>query len=58
MEIGLGVLGRSSAGFWSMTMPELTAALDGWIEARGQRRPAGRAPLREEIEEMMRRFPD
>ena len=58
MEIGLGILGRSSAAFWSMTWPEFTAALDGYMEARGQRRPAGRAPLREEIEEMMRRFPD
>ncbi len=57
MEIGLGVLGRPVADFWAMTMPELGAALDGYLEARGERQ-AALPPTREELEELMARFPD
>ena len=57
MEIGLGVLGRPADDFWAMTMPEFAAALDGYLEARGERR-AARPPTRAELEDLMARFPD
>ena len=58
MELGLGVLGLVSREFWAMTVPEFHAALDGWLEARGLRERMSAPPIREELEEMMSRFPD
>ena len=58
MEIGLGILGRPVADFWAMTMAEICAALDGYLEARGQRQATGEPPSREELRELMARFPD
>ena len=58
MEIGLGILGRPAADFWAMTMPELAAALDGYLEARGVRGQRAEPPTREELRELMARFPD
>ena len=59
MELGLGVMGLPARDFWAMTMPEFRAALDGWKEMRGLGGGghAG-APVRAELAEMMRRFPD
>ncbi len=56
MEIAFGVLKLAPGDFWSMTTVEFPAALDGHREALGviDMPP----PLREELEEMMRRFPD
>ena len=58
MEVGLGVLGLSLADFWAMTLPEFRAALDGTLEAKGQRQATGEPPSREELQELMARFPD
>lgn len=58
MQIGLGVLGRSTADFWAMTMPEFQAALEGWLEVRRGGGSGALAPTRAELEEMMARFPD
>ena len=60
MEIGLGAMRFSPAEFWSMTMPEFRAAFAGWKEARGQGKGGGYAPapVRAELDDMMRRFPD
>lgn len=35
MEIGFGVLRLSPEAFYSMTIPELSAAVAGWSEAHG-----------------------
>ena len=35
MELGLGVLRWPPAVFWSATVPELVAALDGYVESKG-----------------------
>ena len=59
MELGLGVMGLPARDFWAMTMPEFFAALDGWKEMRGLDDGGGQtAPVRAELAEMMRRFPD
>ena len=58
MEIAFGVLKLAPGDFWSMTTVEFRAALDGHREAMGLKGKAVLPPLREEIEEMMRRFPD
>ena len=56
-EIALGVLGMAPDDFWAMTPPEFRAAFDGWLEVHGPRGRAAAPPLREELEEMMHRFP-
>ena len=35
MQIGFGVLRLSADAFYSMTLPELSAAVEGWPEAHG-----------------------
>ncbi|MEL6289402.1 MAG: phage tail assembly chaperone [Pseudomonadota bacterium] len=52
MELGFGVLGLSSDAFWSMTLPELDAALAGKLG-----RSVG-APRRGDLAALMRQFPD
>jgi uncharacterized phage protein (TIGR02216 family) len=50
MAAGFGVLHLSSAEFWAMTPRELNAAFY---------RPASRgAPTRQQLDQMMRAFPD
>ncbi len=54
MGVGLGVLQLPPDHFWSMTIPELEAAVSGIFgdSALG-------APLaRKELDELMQRFPD
>ncbi len=58
MEVGLGVVGHPAAEFWAMTMPEFQAALDGHLEARGGRKQQAAPPSRQELRELMARFPD
>ena len=58
MEVGLGVLRLSLADFWAMTLGEFQAALDGHLEAKGQRQATGEPPSRGELRELMARFPD
>ena len=58
MEIGLGVLGRPAADFWAMTLGEFQAALDGHLEAQGGRKQQASPPSRQELRELMARFPD
>lgn len=38
MSIGLGHLRMPPAVFWSMTLPEFFAAMDGYLEAKGVKR--------------------
>jgi uncharacterized phage protein (TIGR02216 family) len=54
MTAGLGVLRLDPKSFWSMTLPELTAAL------RSLDGPAGVsvAPARADLDALMQRFPD
>ncbi len=52
------MLRLSLADFWAMTLPEFRAALDGYLEAKGQRQATGEPPSREELRELMARFPD
>ncbi len=58
MRIGLGVLRLAPCHFWSMTPVEFRAALEGWRDTRGEYANAVPPPRREELEEMMARFPD
>ncbi len=37
----MGVLGWTPTEFWKATPHDLLAALDGWLEARGQRGTSG-----------------
>ena len=54
MGVGLGMLQLPPDHFWSMTIPELEAAVSGTF---GDRVLA--APLaRKELDELMQRFPD
>lgn len=54
MALGLGLLRLPPAEFWAMTVPELTAAVEGVL---GSDRPA-EPPKRRDIEALMARFPD
>ena len=56
MEIGLGHWEMSAAAFWSLTLNEYTARLDGWMEKHSidQQPDMTRARL----EELKRRYPD
>ncbi len=56
MAAAFGILGWTPATFWSATLPEFWAGAEARREARGGR--AAALPSREEIEEMMARFPD
>ncbi|MCH9020474.1 MAG: phage tail assembly chaperone [Proteobacteria bacterium] len=58
MKIAFGVLKLAPGDFWSMTTVEFPAALDGHREVLGLKGDSVPPPLREELEEMMRRFPD
>ncbi len=54
MGVGLGMLKLPPDHFWSMTIPELEAAVNGTF---GEGALAG--PLvRNELDELMQRFPD
>ena len=57
-EIALGVFGMAPSDFWATTPQEFRAALDGWREVHDPRDRAAAPPLREELADMMRRFPD
>lgn len=54
MAIGFGVLRLEPRAFWSMTLPELDAAVRGRFGAAGAERP----PSRREFESLTQRFPD
>ena len=56
MELALGGLGWTPDTFWSATLPELFAAINGWNNMHGD--PEQDSMNREELEEMMKRFPD
>ena len=43
MKVGLGHLGLSPAEFWSMTLVEFFAAIDGYMERKGVDRGKGGA---------------
>jgi len=54
MNIGLGLLQLPPEHFWSMTLPELKAAVDGLFANHPDSKPLARVELRE----LMQRFPD
>lgn len=56
MATALGVLGWSPDTFWTATITEFNAAVDGWNRAHGGASPD--AMSREELEDMMREYPD
>lgn len=58
MQIGFGLLGLAPCHFWSMTPIEFRTALEGWREAQGARTNAALPPTRDELDELMARFPD
>lgn len=57
MAFGFGVLQLSPASFWSMSLPELSAAMQGFGSANGA---SGRVrPVhRTDLERLMARYPD
>ncbi len=52
MKIGLGHLRMPAPTFWAMTLRELFAAMDGYLESKGVRRDGGTAPSREEVQSL------
>ena len=59
MRLGLGVLRLGPDAFYATTLPELYAAIDGYLEARGIGPvPAGDPLTRDELLQLMRRYPD
>lgn len=54
MAIGFGLLGLEPRAFWSLTLPELDAAVRGRFGAARAERP----PSRREIDQLTQRFPD
>ncbi len=54
MSIGLGLLQFPPEHFWSMTIPELQAAMSGSFGDGAMAAPLAR----KELDELMRRFPD
>lgn len=55
MQIGLGVLQIPPNDFWSMSLSEFYAAIEGYNRVNG----SGNAPLsRYELERLMERYPD
>ncbi|WP_072392077.1 phage tail assembly chaperone [Hyphomicrobium sp. CS1GBMeth3] len=54
MAIGFGVLGLEPRAFWSLTLPELDAAVRGRFGGVHAERP----PSRRELDALRARFPD
>jgi uncharacterized phage protein (TIGR02216 family) len=54
MAIGFGLLGLEPRAFWSLTLPELEAAVRGRFGAVGAEIP----PSRRELDALARRYPD
>lgn len=52
MEFGFGVMKLSSQSFWSLSLPELEAAMRCHLPANGN------VPRREELLQMMKDCPD
>ena len=57
IRFSAGVLGFPPREFWAMTLGEFHEAVEGHALAHGIPRPPP-PPIREELEDMMRRFPD
>jgi uncharacterized phage protein (TIGR02216 family) len=57
MELGLGHMGMTPDQFWSLTMPEFRAKLDGFKEFHGIK-PKDATPSVAAIHDMMQHFPD
>ncbi len=53
MELGLGYLRLAPDAFWSMTVQELMAAMDGFGESKGARKKADPAELAEDMRALM-----
>jgi uncharacterized phage protein (TIGR02216 family) len=54
MAVGFGCLRLAPRDFWSLTFPELLAALDGLYGIADTTAP----PARADLERLMQRFPD
>jgi hypothetical protein len=54
MAVAFGVLGLAPAVLWSMTVPELEAAIRGRLGPTAR----GEAPSRADLRAMMAQFPD
>lgn len=58
MEIGLGVLQYPAESFWSMSLPELYAAIDGVAEFNSGGEQQSEPMTRDELNELMELYPD
>lgn len=56
MEICLGMIGMSPEDFWSSSIKEVYAAIDGFMEFHGAKSEQPMARTR--LEEMMELYPD
>ena len=56
LEIGLGVLRFSPKEFWELSIVEFLSALNGYQLTQGNKK--AEPTQRQELEELMRRFPD
>lgn len=57
MALGFGVMRLSPASFWSMSLPELSAAMQGLGSANGAS-DRGRPLRRTDFERLTARYPD
>ena len=57
MAVGVALLRLNSRDVWAMTPQEFDAACDACAKTRG-RHGAAAPPTREEVADMMQRFPD
>ena len=56
MEIGLGMLHIPPNEFWNMSLTELNASIDGFLEFSGYRKKD--SMTNEELHELMELYPD
>lgn len=54
MAVGFGLLGLEPRAFWSLTLPELDAAVRGRFGMQRSEEP----PSRRELSELQHRYPD
>ena len=58
LKNGLGVLKLRPDDFWNMSLQEYWLAIEGFNEYQGGEKQKDVPMLRDELEEMMERYPD
>ena len=58
LGVAVTVLGVPPVHFWAMTPMEFQSSLDAYIETLAGQNAVGRPPSRDEVADLMARFPD